>query len=529
MARLRITNPKILLIAIGLGSLLFVGSFARADEMVSASGADHLWFVVPTPDADAPLMLYHHAREMEGPYLSPGRTLPEAPLAMAAWDNQVWMIFPAKPGSDPPKRETLTAQIYSKSSLGFYYYDPPDQFGLVDSLSGMGNLVGFVGTADGPIALRIPTQSAGIKIVGREGSTASDPVLKSPVLEQLHGQRWKQISLPSGFSPGSQCVLVAIGKGSTQLVILSQESSSPGSAILYRRVRKDQWVESKFEINLGNLRAVTTVDSQIVLAMQEMQESVLSLSYLRQDSLLKLTELPLPKGLWTLVGLSDGLRFIEQTNQTTRTIRHIDSIDGSVGLPLTMQSQRLLVMRAIHIPIIFGLGVTILVIVIITRGGAKTTPATLPDSLRISAPTARLAAVFIDLLASVLVVSLVFQYPINEFSKLPVWTTDILDTIPVLLVIGLTFIHSMICESIFGKTLGKSLLGLRVVTAQAGVRASFAATLVRNLLKLIVLLIPVLVLVGLGNPQVQGLSDLMARTVVCQDKPKQDAESPKDR
>lgn len=105
MARLRITNPKILNIAIGIGCLLFVGSFAFADEMVSASSADHLWFVVPTPDTDSPLILLHHAREMEGPYFSPDRTLPEAPIAMAAWDNQVWMIFPAKPGSDPPNEK----------------------------------------------------------------------------------------------------------------------------------------------------------------------------------------------------------------------------------------------------------------------------------------------------------------------------------------------------------------------------------------------------------------------------------------
>lgn len=529
MAWLLIKNSRIWHSLLGLGCLLAVCGIAYADEMVSTSGADHLWFVVPTPDDEVPMILLHHAREMEGPYLSPGRALPEAPLAMAAWDNQVWMIFPASPGSDPPRRETLSAQIYSNSSIGIYYYDPPDQFGLVDSLSGMGNLVGFVGTTDGPIALRIPTQRAGITVVRREGSTASKPVLKEPVLEQLHGQRWEQISLPSNFAVSSQCILAATGEGSTQLVILTQDPSSQGAAILYRRVGEDEWVENRFKINLNNLRAVTTVGSQIVLAMQESQESVLGLSYLRQDSLLRLTELPLPKGLWTLVGMSDGLRFIEQTNQTTRTIRQIDSIDGSVGLPQVMQSQNLLVMRAIHIPIIFGLGVTILVIVIITRGGAKTTPATLPDSLKVSSPIARLAAVVIDLLASVLVVSLVFQYPISDFTKLPVWTTDILDAIPSLLAIGLTFIHSMICESIFGRTLGKSLLGLRVVTAKEGVRASFAATLVRNLLKLIVLLIPVLALVGLGNPKVQGLSDLMARTIVCQDKPKQDAESHKDR
>jgi uncharacterized RDD family membrane protein YckC len=80
------------------------------------------------------------------------------------------------------------------------------------------------------------------------------------------------------------------------------------------------------------------------------------------------------------------------------------------------------------------------------------------------------------------------------------------------------FAYFTICEGVTGQTLGKRLLGIRVVS-EAGADAGLGQAAVRNLLRLVDVL-PVLYIVGLvsifatGQGRRQRVGDLAARTRV---------------
>jgi uncharacterized RDD family membrane protein YckC len=70
-------------------------------------------------------------------------------------------------------------------------------------------------------------------------------------------------------------------------------------------------------------------------------------------------------------------------------------------------------------------------------------------------------------------------------------------------------------------TFGKSMVGARVSTL-SGARPSAAQLLLRAVFKVVVLLIPPLVLVAIGNRHSQGIDDFAAATLVVRDAPVDD-------
>ncbi len=93
-------------------------------------------------------------------------------------------------------------------------------------------------------------------------------------------------------------------------------------------------------------------------------------------------------------------------------------------------------------------------------------------------------------------------------------TADLAHAAPYLVMAGVTVTHSTITELVTSRTLGKGLVGARVVTAD-GCRPGARQVLVRNLFKAATLFLPPLAVVALINPQAQGLGDLAAQTVVA--------------
>lgn len=86
-----------------------------------------------------------------------------------------------------------------------------------------------------------------------------------------------------------------------------------------------------------------------------------------------------------------------------------------------------------------------------------------------------------------------------------------------LLFVVISFAYFIVCEGMTGQTLGKRLLGIRVVN-QDGSRVSFGASFIRNILRIVDAL-PVLYIVGLitvlaTGERRQRVGDLAARTRV---------------
>ncbi len=130
----------------------------------------------------------------------------------------------------------------------------------------------------------------------------------------------------------------------------------------------------------------------------------------------------------------------------------------------------------------------------------------------------RLLAFLIDLLPTMVVVGLLSGLSLGAaFDSLRalVFFQSTTETLPpALAILLLTLLHQGLSEWLAGRTLGKALTGLVVLDALGG-RLGFRQAVVRNALKFVLLLFPILLLLAVWNPWRQHLGDMASRTVVA--------------
>ena len=97
--------------------------------------------------------------------------------------------------------------------------------------------------------------------------------------------------------------------------------------------------------------------------------------------------------------------------------------------------------------------------------------------------------------------------------------------LPAGVVIGLYIVHTAVSEAATGRTLGKRLLGLRVVDAR-GRTPSPSRALVRGVLKALDLVVWMFLIVAVITPSHQRVGDLVARTLVVSPAKEEPSEEP---
>ncbi len=344
-------------------------------------------------------------------------------------------------------------------------------------------------------------------------SIAAEPVLAEPVLQQLRGGRWERIELPEDIPIGGRYRL-AVGSAQGNLLLLLVASPGDRSrTVLHQRHGQEAWTRVEVPVDLRSVAAVTRCEAQVALVLQGATPGRVEIAYLRPGSLVSLGEFAAPSGRWGLFGLRDGMRLIEQSTQGGLRLRRIDPITGRLSSSEAMTSQGLLPLRTLHMPLLFAVAITVLLLVLIFKPASQAASPTLPATMAVLGLTPRLLALAIDLALGGVATILLLRCTPAELFRLPMWTADIADAAPSLWLIGITMMHCTLGEIVAARSVGKALLGARVVAAQ-GARPALGSILVRNAFKIIVLLIPVLAVFALLNHHLQGLGDLMARTLV---------------
>jgi uncharacterized RDD family membrane protein YckC len=490
---------------------------AAAGSLPAASSDDHLWFVVRTPPPGARLELRHCARDADGPYYTRGLTLavndPDDIEAMAAWGNQLWLVFAPGP-AETTRRETFTVQVQRNPALEGWYHEPHDHLRAVTSIESAGSLTGLVGTADGPVAM----------IVDREPPQAGGPQAR---LLQLRGRQWHDVPMPQVTRPDAWQLGTA-GADGRVLVLIGGPDRPGGPATVHRRNAEGGWSAGEVPVASQRLRSLARVGPNVALIMDAEPAGGVEVAYMRPDMLLPLARFVPPQGRWSVQGVRDGLRLIGQATQGEVTISRIDPITGEVGSRKVMGPQPLMTGRVLHRPVLLALGITALMVIVLFKPSGSAASVVLPVSMVTLGPVPRLLAVAVDLGVSGVVSLIVFRCPPVDLFWWPLWTADLSASAPFLVMIGLTVLHSTLTELIAGCTLGKKLVRAKVVSAE-GARPSARAILARNALKVIVLLIPVLAVFAVLTPHLQGLGDQVARTVVVREQTEDENEPPKDR
>jgi uncharacterized RDD family membrane protein YckC len=140
-------------------------------------------------------------------------------------------------------------------------------------------------------------------------------------------------------------------------------------------------------------------------------------------------------------------------------------------------------------------------------------PVSLPAGTEPLPVMLRLTALLIDLIPAGVLVGFLMRKPLAELVTLPVLSIDVERSVPFLLIAALTVLHSALSELARGTTLGRALVGGRVVTGE-GSKPRPGQILLRNGLKCLILVVPPLAVFALINPQLQGLPDMAAGTIV---------------
>ncbi len=482
---------------------------APAAGLMAVSSGDHAWFIVDRSAAEPRFQLYHHARTMDGPHYNKGLALPRMPRLMAAWGDRLWLIFEAA-----GRREVFTVRVRYNPVLGAWQHQPPDRLLAVTRLDTPGELVAAAGTRRGPLVLLRPSQRARAGVRAADGSVAAERVLDHPRLMHLDGRRWREIPLPDAFDPGGGCRLV-VGDARGRRILLLDAPTDAGVAAAHWRDPDGGWTQNDVRVAPGDLLGVTSVGPAIVLVLRGAGPNLVEVAHMRPWQLLPLTELDAPAGPWAVLGLSDGLRLVE-TEQGEVSMRRIDPVTGSVSASRPMKPQPVATGRLLFRPLLFAVAITALLLVLLLRPEPGAPAVTLPATQVLMRPMSRLFGAGIDLGVAAGLTLAVLGCSARDLLDLPLVSTDIARTVPFLVAAAITVGHSTLTEMATGRTLGKMLLGGRVVSLD-GSRPQPLAILIRNGFKMVVLLVPVLAVVALLNPNTQGLGDNLARTVVVTD------------
>ena len=500
----------------------------HAGGLLCDASQRHVWFVIPAGNSSsstssatgsgtggAGWQICHHAFDMNGPLYLPQATLPQQPVAIACWEDQVWMVLETATGTET-RREVFTISVVKDVAFGRYHSVPRDRLDISPPLPGEGELVSFVGGPDGPVALIVR---------GDASERADDGGQKLAPLSilQLRSNRWVEIGLPanlpglgegSGLGAGDVAIAYS-GADAGKLNLLVQMQTD--QLLRYERV-DGEWVKSEIAgpIDWRSVISIVHVAGQVAAVIATPAANEIEISALRPDGLLRLASFTAPNGSWGVAGTDDMMYLISRElntlNFTDTVLRTIHPLTGEMSEAKTLQVQPISATRLWQSALLLAAALIGLLLMFVIKPPAKGA-VTLPKGIALLPPTSRLLAFALDVAPAVALVVFAMGRPFSEVLAMPITTLSFAESSGYLMTFGIVWGHTALSEIFFGRSLGKSLLDVRIVRVD-GSKPRIMHMVLRNLIKPLVFLVPPLAAVALFNHHMQGLHDLVAGTLV---------------
>ncbi len=534
-------------------ALLATGSLALPTSPI-AGGArveSHGWIIVPTsrglslvhvpprgPAIDAGGAMFltaprsvHHAADLH-----------EAPEAMAAWDRSVYLLFPPSIGGDEGggrdrPRRVLTTSVFPAPLGAGWGAQGGERLSVLPPLEARGRLLGFAGTPQGPAALLVDRQTplsdqagpAAVRLlILVDGARWIEAAIPGEVIEAMRpglsaraDLGWVQlVSHAEGVSIFTRTPDAA-GHWIARLDEATSESGEMSVEAAWRYAplaadvgRPDSRVGPLFNLagHLTYVRAHSTGGG----------EGTLSLRQITPERELRLAQIPGVTSQYGVVPLDANARVVVFVRVAERsdsagshagaftvhevsayTGRILDSGPANGGGPISHTQYRILAMSLVVI--------TAIVMFLALRQERDGGEFTLPPGTALAPPLVRVMAGVIDTALALLLArwAVTIWFPAIEAQAVgQAW----------LMYFGLIlaggFVHCTIAEAIFGRSLGKAMLGCRVISikdASALRGPSFVAAALRNLVRWT---IPPLAWFFLTQPDLRHRGDRLARTAV---------------
>ncbi len=554
----------------GLVAALLCAGAARAQtetlgataEAVGVPRLTHGWMTIRDDRDQSTLLLHLPPRAANAPGGAEWGTVRIAPSvshpteALAAFGNRVWLVLQPERGGDEHIRRVVT--LSATPSLGGAWDYPPGRPEVCPPLPGQMELVGIAGTARGPVVLLRSRESR----PALSESGASEAPWQLLVLAR---SGWQQTSLPWSLGeniPSSSDSIRVLGMGSAIGIMLFPEKG--GRATLWQAGLLETedpgfgapaWSRSEFlmaDLPAGPApEAVYQVSdgrSEQLVGVRARADGGVEVIGFRAGRAVLVAALPqVPRQhrvaaldgtgslafLWwesspnapasdrrpAVPGATSArvFRIAEVSASSGRVLYEGPTVGGGVFSAREFQTLAVALLLITAVVLLFALR---------TDGNTVTN---LPPGLAVATPGQRLIAALADLLPGVLLSSMVMGVGLDQLFSPLIFLGPNAEPMAWPMAVLFTVVHCTIGEWAIGRSIGKSLAGLRVVALRrdeesgqvrlAPLRFWQAAT--RNIAKWT---IPALGMLLLIDPSRRYPPDLAARTMVVALAPEPDDE-----
>lgn len=340
-------------------------------------------------------------------------------------------------------------------------------------------------------------------------------------LLRLDAGTWQSVETPEGLTADQHLQLTAIGSSQTPTIIARADN---GSVLVVHTKSDEAWASTVYAQPVSeSFEALSPMGLCVVV--DRLSDTRLSCAILRHGDVLaggELTVSPANASRIAVTTYRDQPAAVAEVSAQQQLAVAFRDLTASPDKPST--TQVLSVSRWPTAPLnremmMFALLVVMTVFVLATwRRDPKSALVELPANLVPAEIPRRVLAAMIDMTPPMLIGMLLTgtSDPMFVFANWPSPSGDWSDMVAGVIAIGLFVAHTAVTEALTARTLGKRLVGLRVVTVK-GQPPNLWQMLVRNVLKALALVIWFPLILIAFNPARQRLGDLAARTVVVRE------------
>jgi hypothetical protein len=507
-------------------------------------GQSHAWVVLPL---GSHALLHLPPRSGNGPVglVEPGSTRLAAPLheaaeMAAAWENRVYLAFAATPvPPDRLVRRVLSLGAHAGPMGSVWSFDNyGGRMEVLAALPGDGDLISFVGSARGPVAL-LRRDTGEVELLRVEGTV------------------WGRVNLPDGDLEKPRLVALPQGVGllswerekARLWTAVSRDSAEPTTTDKPLPPLVMEWTVKDLSLRTEGGELAPQPDGpvfqigQVLVYSARSSAGAVEIWNPTPSRVYRLAVLPEVGAPYAAAPLDDvgrlalvwprvegtgggrkapGTGVLSSPSVLDVSIVEISVVDGAVIYagpalqkgPVSPEELKLLAVALV--------GVMALILLFVLKPEESRGPVHLPKGVTLAEPGRRMFAGLLDLLLAATIASALTGRGLLELLLLSGVFTEASAMLGVLSMLGIGFVLSVIGETLFGRSAGKALTGCAVAWPRmvempdkemvpALARPTLWRAVVRNLVKWFV---PPIAIMGLSGPEFRHRGDVAAGTVV---------------
>ena len=504
-----ITGNLSKLVPVVIAIVCAITQVSRAqDELPAISNDDHAWTLTAGSEPGPRFNVLHLAGQQGSLGFARLQGISQAPEELIAWRDRFYAVFPpSRSDDDGTDRQVLSIQVVHNEPLDVYYALPRGRFRLEPGLPATGEVVASTATSHGPTVLLVeharrvpPNMGSGVE---------TDTPL--PALLELRANGWRRIDLPTGALIDRTTRLAAAGNDNQTLLLLTPGQSGDRTRV-WRRTGESEWTSDSLELDLDRVERITQLGDQAIIAIDAGASSI-DVAYLRHTRTMRIATITRPTERWNVVAGAGRLFVVsEQPDADALRSSEIDVNTGAMGDWHDINPHETGQFKVWLTSLLIAAAMSAVLLFALLRP-IRPAPVTRERNIRLAPLSLRAAALLIDLIPATVPTLLITRCSLMDLTAVPLLIADFFEAGPFFVMTGFMLIHATAGEVLTGRTLGKYIMGVRIVGQMVDDVRAYEVVL-RNIGKAVALAVPPLLLIVAMNPNLQGLGDIMGRTLV---------------